>query len=132
MFQDFEDLLDDLAPGMRARKVPGMLYRKGGDAVDWATPGSSKYVPPALYWQGGAIAWTGAAATSGAASYNFPKGYYGEPLLFVQVMASNPTTAKITTRATSAGDAIEIYWQSDVIVTAINFTWLAFGGQLAK
>lgn len=132
MFENFEDWLERLAPGLQPRKVPGMLYRKGGDAVDWATPGGYRYVPVALYWQAGAIEWVGAAALTDVVAYDFPRAYYGEPLLFVQVMACNPSTARITTIASSAGDAIEIHWRSDVAITSATFAWLAFGGQLRK
>jgi hypothetical protein len=132
MFEDFDLFLENYSPGMRPRRIPGILYRKGGDATDWATPGSQVYVPVAEYVQAGAIQWVGGPATEGLATYAFPRGYYGEPLLFVQVMSSNPPAAAITTRAGSAGDAVEIYWRSDVPVSSINFSWLAYSGQLQK
>lgn len=132
MFDDFEQFLAEYAPGPGKRKLPGILYRKGGDRDDWATPGGYTYVPVAVYLQAGAARWQGAAATSGSLAQPFGAAYYGEPLIFVQVMATSPAGAFVQTKTSSAGDAVEISWKSDLAVTAIHFAWIAFGGQLRR
>ncbi len=90
IYNDFEDFLQGVKPSHEARRTPGILYRQGGDRDDWATPGSSNWVPVAVYIQAGSVRWHGAAATSGTVSENFTAPYYGEPLIFIQVRELNP------------------------------------------
>jgi hypothetical protein len=130
MFDDFDEFIRKYAPGPGERKIPGIHYRRGGERLNWSTPGNYKYVPTAVYIQIGAVAWTGASASSGAVSQPFGVPYYGEPLILVQVMAVSPSGAFVQTRVTSGGDAVEISWKADMPVTAIHFAWLALGGQL--
>ncbi|MCI0521838.1 MAG: hypothetical protein L0Z70_16455 [Chloroflexi bacterium] len=130
MFDDFEQFLEETSPGLQPRKVPGILFRRGGHAQDWAAPGGYRYVPTGAIIQAGAALWQGAAALTGSLSQDFPAAYYGEPLLFVQVMAVYPSTAFVTARANSAGAAVEIAWQASAAVTQIHFAWIAYGGRL--
>jgi hypothetical protein len=132
MYDSFDNFLKDLAPGQKARRTPGILYRKGGDRDDWATHGGNVYVPVAVFIQAGAVRWTGAPASSGQVTHDFAAAYYGKPLIFVQVRTSTPTAAAITQRVTSSGLAVIIDWRSDVVVTLVDFFWIAYGGQLRK
>ncbi len=132
MFDDFEQFLNEYAPRPGKRKLPGILYRKGGDRDDWSTPGGYTYVPVAVYIQVGAVRWQGAAATSGNVSQPFAAAYYGEPLIFIQVMATAPSNAFVETKVASGGDAVEISWKADVPVSLIHFAWFALGGQLRR
>jgi hypothetical protein len=132
MFSDFDDFLKNLAPNQKARRTPGILYRRGGDRDDWATHGGQNWVPVAVFIQAGAVRWTGAAASSGQVTHTIPAAYYGEPIIFVQVRISTPTTAGVMTRVASSGLEVIINWVSTANVTLIDFFWIAYGGQLRK
>jgi len=130
MFDDFEKFLDQFNASSLKRRIPIVLYRKGGDRTDWTTPGSTIYAPTSTIVMVGAVAWTGGAALTGSVSQALPVAFYGEPLLFVQHRVTNPAGAFLMHYAQSAGDAVEIYWKSDVNITMARFAWLVLGGQL--
>ena len=132
MFDDFEKYLDQHSANALKRRIPIIMYRKGGDRTDWTNPGSTVYAPPSTIVMVGAVAWTGAAALSGDISQAFPVAYYGEPLVFCQPRVTTPAGAFLITYALSAGDAVEIYWKSDVNITMARFSWIAYGSQLSS
>lgn len=129
MLDDFEKWLDQFEIDPRNRKVPLILYRKGGDPLDWASPGGGVYVPVSTIVQIGCVEWSGAAASSGAVSQALQGKYANNPLAFVQVRATSPA-AFLMTRVTSAGDAVDISWKSDVAITQARFAYIVFGGPL--
>jgi hypothetical protein len=130
MFDDFEKFLADHSPGPIPRKTPAILFRKGGDRLDWSSPGSQVFVPVSVIVQIGALEWSGAPASSGSVVQALQARYEGEPLIFVQVMGVAPADAAIITLASSGGDAVEIAWKADSAVTLLQFAWIAYGGQL--
>jgi hypothetical protein len=129
MLDDFEKWLSSFNIDPSNRKVPLVLYRKGGDPLDWGSPGGNVYAPVSTILQIGCFDWTGAAATSGAVSQALQGKYSAEPLVWVQVKATSPA-AHVTTRVTSAGDSIDITWKSDVNITLARFVYLVIGGPL--
>jgi hypothetical protein len=129
MLDDFEKWLDEFKIDPRNRKVPLVLYRKGGDPLDWASPGGNVYAPVSTIIQIGCVDWTGVAATSGAESQALQGKYSSNPLVWVQVRATSPA-AFLMTRVTSAGDSVEISWKSDVAITQARFVYIVFGGLL--
>lgn len=132
MFDDFAGFLANLPRAMRARIVPGILYRKGGDRLDWSEPGDITYVPVAQFVQIGALSWTGAAADKGLVTQVFPAAYYGEPIVFVNVRASSPAGAFVITKNSSNGLGITINWKADLSLTELHFAWIAYGGALLR
>lgn len=132
MFDDFEKYFKELSPDAFKRRIPIILYRKGGDRTDWTTPGGQVFAPVSTIVMIGCVEWTGASATSGDVVQAFPVHYYGEPLIFIQPRVTTPSGAFLMAYAISAGDAVEIYWKSDVAVTMARFAWIAFGGQLVS
>jgi len=129
MLDDFEKWLDQFKVDPANRKVPLVLYRKGGDPLDWALPGGNVYVPVSTIIQVGSVEWSGAASTSGAVSQALQGKYANNPLVWVQVRATSPS-AFLMTRVTSAGDSIDISWKSDVAITLARFVYIVFGGPL--
>jgi enterochelin esterase-like enzyme len=107
-----------------------ILYRKGGDPLDWATCGANVYVPVSTIVQIGAVEWTGPGNTSGVASQALHGKYGTEPMIFVQVKSTSPAGAYLMTKVSSAGDAVEISWKSDVNITIARFYYIAYGSQL--
>lgn len=129
MFDDFEKWLDQFKVDPSNRKVPLVLYRKGGDPLDWASPGGNVYVPVSTIIQVGSVEWSGAAATSGVVSQALQGKYANNPLAWVQVRSTSPS-AFLMTRVTSAGDSVDISWKSDVAITLARFVYIVFGGPL--
>ena len=129
MLDDFEKWLNEFKVDPGNRKVPLVLYRKGGDPLDWASPGGNVYTPVSTILQIGCVQWSGAAATSGAVSQTLQGKYAANPLVWVQVRASSPS-AFIMTRVTSAGDSVDISWKSDVSITLARFVYIVLGGPL--
>ena len=129
MYDDFEKFLNELSPGPPSRSKPIILYRKGGDKTDWTTPGGTIYVPTTVIVQIGSVEWTGAASLSGNISQAFQAKYQGEPLIFVQVRVTNPA-AFVMTKVSTSGNAAEISWKSDSLVTLVRFSYIVYGGPL--
>ena len=130
MLDDIEKWLDQFKIDPVNRKVPLILYRKGGDPLDWASAGGSVYSPVSTIIQVGVVDWSGAAATSGFVSQALQGKYANNPLAWVQVRATSPAGAFLMTRVTSAGDAVDINWKSDVAITQARFAYIVFGGPL--
>lgn len=129
MSDDFEKWLDQFKVDPANRKVPLVLYRKGGDPLDWASPGGNVYVPVSTIIQAGSVEWSGVASTSGVVSQVLQGKYANNPLVWVQVRATSPS-AFLMTRVTSAGDSVDISWKSDVAISLARFVYIVFGGPL--
>jgi hypothetical protein len=129
MLDDFEKWLEQFKIDPRNRRVALILYRKGGDPLDWGSPGGNVYVPVSTIVQIGCVDWSGAAASSGAVSQALQGRYANNPLVWVQVRATSPA-AFLMTRVTSAGDEVVISWKSDVNITQARFVYIVFGGPL--
>ena len=130
MLDDFEKWLDQFRIDPTNRKVPLVLYRKGGDPLDWASPGGNVYAPVSTIIQVGSVDWSDAGgATSGVVSQALQGKYSNNPLVWVQVRATTPA-AFLMTRVTSAGDTVDISWKSDVAITLARFVYFVLGGPL--
>jgi hypothetical protein len=131
MFDDFEQYLDQFKAGPEARKAPWILFRKGGDRTSWGTPGGTVYTPVSTLVQIGVVDdVVNPATTEGALVHALQGKYYGEPIVFVQVISTVPLEAFVMVKAVSAGDAVEIYWKADVALSYISCAWITYGGQL--
>ncbi len=129
MIDDFEKWLNQFKTDPSNRKSPMVLYRKGGDPLDWASPGGSVYVPVSTILQIGCVDWSGAAATSGVESQVLQGKYAANPLVWVQVRATSPA-AFLMTQVTCDGYSVDISWKSDVAITQARFVYLVIGGPL--
>ena len=130
MLDDLEKWLNEFKIDPRNRKVPLILYRKGGDPLDWASPGGTAYAPVSTIIQVGVTEWSGGPAYSGLETQTLQGKYSNNPLVWVQVRATTPAGAFLMTRVTSAGDSVEISWKSDVAITRARFVYIVFGGPL--
>jgi len=128
-FPGFGDDFFDLLENYQGARVPGEFarYRQGGSNPEWARPGSSKYVPINGFIQVGSRKWTGAAATSGSLSYNFPIPFNDEPLLLFTVVKTTPLGVQVVCQPWSDGPGVDLLWWSAANVTEIWFHWLAYG-----
>lgn len=122
---DFDNLVARLKPG---RVLPQIArYRQGGDARSWAEPGTGNRIPLGAFMQIGSAKWTGAAASSGSVTFDFPVAFAETPIVLCSVMNTVPFPSQVACLASSDGPGMEIYWWAASSVTEIWFHWIAIG-----
>jgi len=131
VFDDFEEYLSQFKSTPEARKAPWILFRKGGDRTNWATPGGTVYVPTSSLVQIGVVDdVVNPVATEGILVQALQGKYYGEPIVFAQVISTVPLDAFVMLKSVSGGDDVEISWRADAALSYIACAWIAYGGQL--
>lgn len=125
---DFGDFLDGLRPGHKVTISGTLRYRQGASGKDWANPGAAKYIPREWQILAGAVAWTGAAATSGVVEVTFPAVFSGSPLTWVTPVLTTPLFQDVRCQAVLQSNAsLEIWWFAGASLTRVEFHWLAIG-----
>jgi hypothetical protein len=130
MFEDFEQFMEKIAPDPISWFFPLLMYRKGGNALDWATPGTSNYTSTQAIMQAGAYRKLTTGATSGSFTITYRTKYQGAPLLFVHPIELDPVDAGVIWYADPGEDNFLVRWKSDVALLHIVVAWLAIGGKL--
>jgi hypothetical protein len=125
-FDTFSEFLEKFKP------IPGaniIRYRQGGDHLDFSVPGNVKYSAlVGSFFQLGAVAWQGAAATSGSVTITFPVSFGGPPLLLVCPTATVPLFQPVSLLANPGNEYDStIFWSCPTPLTRIEFSWLAYG-----
>jgi hypothetical protein len=126
----FKDWLHGLEPGAgRVGSVVGQLrYRAGGDARDWSTPGSTKYLPGDWNMQTGCFRKMFTARNSGGFEFNFPVAFAEPPLLISSIAGTLPSFEESVMQTTvQSKSTVEVYWWSTNNLTRIWVNWLALG-----
>jgi hypothetical protein len=130
MYDDFNKYLKDLGPDPLSRFLPRILYRKGGDALNWGTPGNLRLGSMNPILQVGCTEWDELPKLTDTHIVTYPNPYSGLPLVFLTPMQVDPATAVLTWWVESEATRFIITWTSDVNVTEIFFAWMAIGGRL--
>lgn len=131
MYDDFAKYLKDLGPDPLSGFLPRILYRRGGSALAWGTPGNLKLSSIDPIIQIGCTEWDELPQTSDTKQVTYLNPYSGAPLVFITPLGIDPATAMLTYWVDSAVDNFTIHWTADVAVTEIFFAWIAIGGRLA-
>lgn len=105
----------------------GLVYRRvGGDASNWATPGSTGYSPASTLIQCGVVSLT-LTSGSGSAAVGFSVAYSSRPLTFVSFYDSGIGAYCLgTNNESTSGFTISAYSPVGSSVT-ISAYWLAIG-----
>lgn len=113
--------------------VVALSKRQGGSATDWHTGGTTDYTPGAVRMQAGAVAWIGAAATTGAKTVTFPTAFSYVPLVFGTVWGYESgqyvNLAIVVTPGDVDADSVDLYWRdvASATHTALTLFWVAIG-----
>ena len=125
---DFEDYSDLWSKLQGSGRVPFWArYRQGGEPDIWSRPGGYAYVTVQGFVQVGSFKWTGAAAVSGGDTQTFPVAFSDEPLIWCNVVYTQPLGVQVVCQPWSDGGGIDVLWWAAANVTEIWFHWLAFG-----
>jgi len=117
-----DNSVDDTKVGNR---VPQFWRRKGGNAANWATAGTSDQTPGAVRMQAGAQA----CSVVGIGSVNFTTAFSGTPLVFVTPIGTSSTDqlfAWVHTIGTGSFSCT-IVDETGAVVGVRDFHWLAIG-----
>lgn len=115
--------------GLNADQIDGLdlaFGRRGGDATDWDTEGTTAYTPTNLRRAVGAISWTGALATSGSVNVTFPTAFSAKPIV-IPVRKSAGGGGVFVSVENISTTGCTIYWTSATSYTLLNFLWSADG-----
>ncbi len=118
------DIIDDTKISNR---VPVLRQRRGNNANDWITPGTTDYTVGDVRITCGTAVWSG-TATSGTLQINFPTAYptNKNPVGFVQIMGDQ-NNQDIHCAVVCDESYIYINWFSHSTQYSFNFMWLAIG-----
>lgn len=126
--EQYSDFLRGLRPGRKVSIAGTFRYREGSDPREWASPGGVKYLPREWQMLAGAVAWTGAAASSGMVEVTFPATFSGSPLTWVTPVLTTPLFQDVRCQAALQSNAsMEIWWYAGASLTRVEFHWLAIG-----
>jgi hypothetical protein len=120
------NIVDDTKVGAR---VTQLYRRQGGNASNWATPGTTSYTPARVREQVGAVQWTGTAAFQGTVDITFPVAFSGTPIVQVQAFFSGSTEYFVVHPGDITGSGFRIYWRTftGLTRTAVELSWRAIG-----
>ena len=108
----------------------GTIYRQGGSAVQWSSPGSSNYNEATWKECCGSIQWSG-SDTSGTVVVTLPITYKDYPIAFCNLVAGGPVISIVAYINSYATNSITIAWK-DIDATTrtlLTFFWMALGPQ---
>jgi hypothetical protein len=119
------NIVDDTKIGNR---VVALCKRQGSNPGNWASEGTTDYIPTNVRMQVGSIEWTGGANNKGNKSVTFPIAFPDIPLVFA--IASHGH-ADFNVCANANPNNAVIYWESldGAQYTSVTLHWLAIGAE---
>jgi hypothetical protein len=119
------DSVDDTKAGNR---VPQFYRRQGGDATNWATPGTTDYTPGVVRMQAGIVTIPAVGTASATYALTFPVPFSAPPLVFVTTELGQSAAMVQATSATGCTLLVENTAGTTFLANQ-PVHWLAIGAE---
>jgi hypothetical protein len=100
--------------------------RQGGNANEWAEPGTTSYTPPFTYWEAGVISISVTAGV-GNVTITFPNAFSIRPLVLITVESDPRHYAIAINNLTASAFRISVLELSGADSVTIKAHWIALG-----